>query len=716
MNTLPLVSVIVPCYNVEKYIRKCIDSLEAQTLKNLEIICVNDGATDSTLEILNDLAAKNGNIKIVNRKNGGLSAARNSGMEVAGGKYIGFVDGDDWVAKIMFEELSKALEEHPNSELAMCGVETIFTSSTNKEEKKGYDNYFRLKQYGEYMIDSDTYGISKPCWNKLYRRDFLKQNGIIFPEGMNNEDEVFHNFVMSRATHITFVKGQWYKYMRYGTGIIAEQEKSYSESKALPDYFTKVWPLLIEYVKRDARYDLLTDMVVTLLGKAWTFKGEYTDRYVSALLHRLDYNSVADYLDIDSESDMRIQLQALYDINAKEKIEEPNLALLPNEQPVIEANENPRFSFVIPIYNASRYIIRCFEYIRNQTYQNFEIICVNDGSSDNSAEILSSFARIDKRIRIITQENKGAFVARKVGALHAKGEYILCVDPDDWVDKDLCEKINSKLEERAVDIVQYAPAMESHGQSYEPGYVEGMEKFFDRSKDVMEGGNKALLAECFLNEGILWHYWGKAIRTDIAKQAFSQMPDVHCNFAEDQIAMFYILSYAGTLTNIKEKKYHYRLGSGISTKQRETLQDFNVKLNCFVLFDHLKSFVPSKFTKECKEAKDSLLFIEKSMMENMWQRLIDNATDTDIQDWILKWCAKAGTVRVVSYLVSMIPLPENNAEEKSNDNSLSIETFRNNQNRYQKKYKKHLRAIRFLIALASVLLITNIITILLILL
>ena len=704
MQEQPKISIIVPCYNVEKYIEKCIESLETQTLKDYEVLCVDDGATDATPAILEELAKRNPRIKIVHRINGGLSAARNSGMKVAKGKYIGFVDGDDWVDNKMFEELSQALDEHPSSELAMCGVETIFKYRVSVEEKKGYDKYFRIQQFGEFKIDSSFYGINKPCWNKLYRRDFLENNGIIFPEGMNNEDEVFHYFVMSRATHITFVKGDWYKYMRYGTGIIADQEKSYTETNALPDYFTKVWPLLIEYVKRDARYDLLPDMIITLLSKAWAFKGDYTDRFVSTLLHRLDYPTVADYIDINPDSTTRMQLQGLYDMNATEIITDVNLSLLPLASAVIEAVESPKYSFVLPVYNSSRYLIRCFDSILAQTYQNFEVICVNDGSTDCSAELLNNYARLDKRIRVITQENKGAFVTRKVGALAAKGEYILFVDPDDWVDKDLCEQIKAKLSERDVDIVQYAPAVESHGQHYESGYVDGMKAFFDRNNDVLEGGNKALIAECFLHEGILWHYWGKAIRTDVAKKAFAKMPDIHCNFAEDQIAMFYILYFASTLTNIRDKKYHYRLGSGISTKQRDTLNDFDVKLNCFILFEHLARFVEGVYQKSCKEVNDSLKFIKQSMMDNMWKRLLENATDTDIQDWILKWCKKAGTGEVVSYMVDILRM------EKYSEGTPSIEKFRNNQNRYQRKYKKHLKTIRLLITLSSILLITNLIT------
>ena len=172
------VSVVVPAYNVEKYIEKCVLSLVNQSLESsqYEIICVNDGSTDRTPQILNDLAARFSNIVVVNRENGGLSRARNSGMSVAKGKYIGFVDGDDWVDCKMFEELCSTLEKNPQSEIAMCGVETIFEYDVPKSVKKSYDQYFIVNNTGEYEINNDFYYINKPCWNKLYRKSFLDCN------------------------------------------------------------------------------------------------------------------------------------------------------------------------------------------------------------------------------------------------------------------------------------------------------------------------------------------------------------------------------------------------------------------------------------------------------------------------------------------------------------------------------------------------------------
>ena len=697
---VPLVSVIVPTFNIERYIKKCLDSLLSQTLKEIEIICIDDGSTDTSGQILDEYATKDSRIKVIHRINGGLSAARNTGLSIAQGQYIGFVDGDDWVNPQMFQELSKALIEHPLSDIAICGVETIFEYDENKKIKKGYDKYFNLTQRGEHRVNSSIIKTSKPCWNKLYRHCFLKENNIVFPEGMNNEDEAFHYFVFTKAKFVTFVEGQWYKYMRYSTGIIADQWNSFTEDKKLPDYITKVWPLLIEYVKRDLRFDILNDMVTTLLSKANSFKGKDTDMFISSLLRRLDYPLVADYLDFYLDSALRKQLQYYYDLNSNVTITKPDHSLLPKPPCPIKNVKTPLFSFVVPVFNSSQYLLRSIESMRNQTIADIEIICVNDGSTDNSFEILSNYTRIDQRIKIITQENRGTFVARKVGTLAATGKYVIYVDPDDWVDVDICNKIDVLLKNQDVDIVQYGIATEQPNSSISAEYVKSIQKFFDSKMiDVIHGGNEALLQHCFLTNKLPWNNCGKAIRSTIAKDAFSRMPDIKCNFAEDQIAMFYIFSFSKTLLNIKDHNYHYRLGTGISTQQKETIAKFDDLLGCFVLYDQLKTFVSKFFVPTNEIANNSLLAIHHSMMDNMWKRIIHNAEKDDIDLWLSHWCEKASSLAVVKYLIQQF-VP---------DSTELSDALRNKVSSLEQKVKKRLKTIRTLIWLSSLLLLSNIV-------
>ena len=121
MIKLPLISVIIPIYKTEQYLRTCVDSIITQTHTNLEIILVNDGSPDNSIQLCEEYFAKDERIKIVNRKNGGLSAARNSGLEVATGDFVAFIDSDDYVEPCMFEMLLKLMRQY-DADISQCGV------------------------------------------------------------------------------------------------------------------------------------------------------------------------------------------------------------------------------------------------------------------------------------------------------------------------------------------------------------------------------------------------------------------------------------------------------------------------------------------------------------------------------------------------------------------------------------------------------------------
>ena len=120
-----LVSVIIPAYNIEDYIGRCLDSIISQTYKNLEIIVVDDGSRDYTGEILDNYAKKDRRIKVIHKENGGVSSARNKGIEAAEGDYIGFIDGDDLIEPEMYKTLVDLLEEE-NADIAHCGYQMVF--------------------------------------------------------------------------------------------------------------------------------------------------------------------------------------------------------------------------------------------------------------------------------------------------------------------------------------------------------------------------------------------------------------------------------------------------------------------------------------------------------------------------------------------------------------------------------------------------------------
>lgn len=177
-------SVVVPVYNVEAYLDDCLRSLQAQRYADYEVICVNDGSTDGSRKLLADWAERYPQMRIVDRENGGLSAARNSGTDVAEGEYIVYVDSDDWVAPDMLEKLAAAADGTDIVCYACQRTDNEQTDRLQAEEAKGWDYYCR------HALEARV--VPFVCvWQRAYRREFLNTNQLRFREGILHEDNQF---------------------------------------------------------------------------------------------------------------------------------------------------------------------------------------------------------------------------------------------------------------------------------------------------------------------------------------------------------------------------------------------------------------------------------------------------------------------------------------------------------------------------------------------
>ena len=175
-----MISVIVPVYNVELYLRKCIDSILAQTYRDLEILVVDDGSTDGSGAICDEYAGKEDRIKVFHTKNRGLSAARNLGLDEAKGEWIGFVDSDDWIEPDMYEVLIKRAEK-TGADVVECGLFRDFP--THRKEIERTDALIESSEACKALLE---HRLLDSVWNKLWNRDCFST--IRFPEGRINED------------------------------------------------------------------------------------------------------------------------------------------------------------------------------------------------------------------------------------------------------------------------------------------------------------------------------------------------------------------------------------------------------------------------------------------------------------------------------------------------------------------------------------------------
>ena len=206
---MPKVSVIIPVYNAEKYLKKCLDSACSQTLKEIEIICVNDCSPDSSLEILNEYASKDNRIKIIDfKENKGASAARNAGLKIACGEYISFIDSDDYISLNFLELLyNKAIET--NSDI-IKGEDLI----TLKE-----DNSIEILKQNE-KIAKNKYFFLSGFSTAIYEKKLILDNNILFPENMTMQEDTYWLIqVVHKANKINIVNGAKYYRQRHSDSV-----------------------------------------------------------------------------------------------------------------------------------------------------------------------------------------------------------------------------------------------------------------------------------------------------------------------------------------------------------------------------------------------------------------------------------------------------------------------------------------------------------------
>ena len=205
----PLVSVIIPVYNVEQYLRQCLDSVVNQTLKDIEIICVNDSSTDNSLAILNEYAERDSRIKVITQPNGGAGAARNNGLSASTGKYLSFLDSDDFFEPDMLE-LAYEKAEEDKADFVVFQSDQYYTDDDKFVQVAWTLREKEIPPYTPFSHRQMTDNIFKVfvgwAWDKLYNREFVEQNHLLFQEQRTSNDMLFVFSAVAIAKRITVVK------------------------------------------------------------------------------------------------------------------------------------------------------------------------------------------------------------------------------------------------------------------------------------------------------------------------------------------------------------------------------------------------------------------------------------------------------------------------------------------------------------------------------
>lgn len=234
-SKIPSVSIIIPTYNVEKYLRQCMESVLIQTLEDIEIVCIDDGSTDKSGEILDEYASKDERIKVVHKENAGYGHSMNLGISLARGKYIGIVEPDDYIKPNMYRVLYEAAEKHnvdfvKSDSYQIWGKNIVYAALTSKSE-----------YYNRVIFPAKNPEIFKFLmfnWSGLYRRDFLTANDIKHNEtpGASYQDNGFHFQIFALANSCYFLNEAYYCYRRDNEASSVHNKSKLSLAKVECDY------------------------------------------------------------------------------------------------------------------------------------------------------------------------------------------------------------------------------------------------------------------------------------------------------------------------------------------------------------------------------------------------------------------------------------------------------------------------------------------------
>lgn len=824
------VSIIVPVRNIERYLPKCLDTLINQTLKEIEIICINDGSTDSSINILKEYANEDSRIIIIdNKESRGQAFARNRGLEIAKGEYIGFVDGDDWVDETMFEKLyNSAIED--NTDITMCANSLYdeFAKATIKDNAyynlDCFDSSFDGKVFSHYDTKNFLMDINVVLWNKLYKREFMENISARFIEDYIYEDLPFFFYTYLKARRVNLIRDNLYYYRinRQGSTMANDGAKildridmalvtwhilynapyyneinnrfmvwfiddifhrfTLADSKYQKEYFfrmKKIFSLLeTSGIDTELLYCMFSYSDYLAVKKLpyrecnriflSNYKKEERDTYIlrEYLTNKIEdkrkefikekesyFEEFKEYFDekrkwyeqkVQAEVDVQIQvirddyesrlesqgkwferelgnklyeekqflnhqheneINHLKEMNAIElenklseekknyetelltKLEEqrksfkneteeqlkyqkewfekeiekqllsqkewfddeyksvkPVLKLLKKYQnnfkrfkrkfkfnPSYIESHKPKISIILPVYNVGKYLRQSLDSLINQTLEDIEMICVNDGSTDDSAQILDEYSKKDPRIKVIHKENAGTGAARNDGLKIARGECIGFVDPDDWVKDTMFERLYGIIKEHNADIAMCMPDGYNEGKQVFQTFGYFVDDNFVKVKEKVEFNWMEISP--FSYPMCIWNKLYKKELIDKHNIEFAEGLDF-----EDHKLIFKSLLTANKVHFIPEKLYvyrHNRPGSILSDNDKRLLDHMKI-------FDIVENILKETNTYETLRNDfisykiHNLLYyysmIKEEHKEDYYQSMLESVKETNLSE------------------------------------------------------------------------------------
>ena len=507
----------MPVYNVENFLAECLDSVEAQTCQDFEIIAINDGSTDRSSLILDAYAKKDDRIKVINQQNAGLSAARNAGLDVACGEYVLFLDSDDLLTPDALEKLANVAKKN----VPDIVIYDYFLLSDSTGELGFYrDQKIYSATNGKTFTIEDEPQMTQfiGVCDRAFKRAYIEENGFRFIEGKLYEDVPFCFQTELHAKKISLISDHIYYYRRNIQDSITSDEMG---SKHHRQQFLYVQKLAQDELQKvDASDEVLRFYTRYFMEYSYLHQSRASGRHdfdeffeqVRQMAHPkltglADYvkdprfvfykkclernDAKAAFLFMKSVNQLR---RPIVEVSWRSKILRSKLKrdvskdgsrlkfperqaefvegfsrdsftnpsehiskVLENKLPVNENESSygePIVSVLVPCYNVEKYVGECLDSLLAQDLEQFEAICINDGSTDLTPEIIKSYCVKDPRFKMIDKPNSGYGASMNRGLDEAKGEYVAILESDDMLEPNGLSTLVREAKEHGADAVK----------------------------------------------------------------------------------------------------------------------------------------------------------------------------------------------------------------------------------------------------------------------
>lgn len=569
------VSVIVPCCNVEKFLDQCLKSIVSQTLREIEIICVNDGSKDGTIDIIKNYAASDARIRVIDKSNSGYGDSMNRGIAMATGEYIGIVESDDYIEPKMFETLYNTAKKF-DAEIVKS---SFWLYWAEKEYNKFYEclpaeECNKLITPSSYK-DGFLYRLKPSIWSAIYRRSFLKDRNISFlpTPGASYQDTSFTFKAFSECKRFVMVHDAFLHYRQdnIGSSVNNADKKAY----CVCDEYKEIDKFIGNKSQKDTLYPIYAaafyDACIWMYEKLSIVKRYEFLKYISPWFKKIIGEIGVDKIYFGNEWWKRRDIQRIandpfeyhmwrnierYEQSCDSIVYKKAVTPLNNHISLIEQRKSskavePAFSVIIPVYNCEKYLPSCIESLLFQTDTDYEIICVNDGSTDHSLAVLEEYSALTDKIVVVNKQNAGPSEARNTGIDLARGKYILFLDSDDYYSENTIEKLKAVVRVHfGIDAVLFGtnifPA-EPRASAWHYNVLTTPDRIFKKIDQ------KTLLTTPYLKI----YAWRFCYRREFLKANDIRFSTQH-RYGEDAIFVLNVLPKLNGLVSVSDKLYNYR--------------------------------------------------------------------------------------------------------------------------------------------------------------